>query len=175
MQLYLIRHTSVDVPKGTCYGQTDVPLAATFECEAQKVKESLDGIAFDATYCSPLSRCRRLAEYCGHGDAQIDDRLMEINFGEWEMRLFDDIKGAAIEEWYADYIHTRVPGGESFMDQQMRTKAFLDDIKDKGHERVAVFTHGGIIMNAMLLCGMADYNNVFALQPQYGEIVRINL
>ena len=61
------------------------------------------------------------------------------------------------------------------MDQQMRTQAFLDDIKDKGHERVAVFTHGGIIMNAMLLCGMADYNNVFALQPQYGEIVRINL
>ena len=26
MNIYLIRHTSVDVPKGLCYGQSDVPL-----------------------------------------------------------------------------------------------------------------------------------------------------
>ena len=26
MVVYLIRHTSVDVPQGVCYGQTDVPL-----------------------------------------------------------------------------------------------------------------------------------------------------
>ena len=34
MEVILVRHTSVDVPKGTCYGQTDVPVAATFEVEA---------------------------------------------------------------------------------------------------------------------------------------------
>ena len=26
MEVILIRHTSVDVPPGVCYGQTDVPL-----------------------------------------------------------------------------------------------------------------------------------------------------
>ena len=31
MVVYLIRHTSVDVPQGVCYGQTDVPLNPTFE------------------------------------------------------------------------------------------------------------------------------------------------
>ena len=34
MVVYLIRHTSVDVPQGVCYGQTDVPLNPTFEEEA---------------------------------------------------------------------------------------------------------------------------------------------
>ena len=34
MNIYLIRHTSVDVPKGLCYGQSDVPLRPTFEIEA---------------------------------------------------------------------------------------------------------------------------------------------
>ncbi|MBR4088169.1 MAG: alpha-ribazole phosphatase, partial [Bacteroidales bacterium] len=26
MDVYLVRHTSVDVPGGVCYGQSDVPL-----------------------------------------------------------------------------------------------------------------------------------------------------
>lgn len=33
MKLYLVRHTRVDVPSGICYGQTDVPLADSFETE----------------------------------------------------------------------------------------------------------------------------------------------
>ena len=35
MEIYLIRHTSVDVPAGYAYGQTDVPLKPTFEEEVQ--------------------------------------------------------------------------------------------------------------------------------------------
>ena len=39
MEIYLIRHTSVDVPAGYAYGQTDVPLKPTFEEEAEEVKK----------------------------------------------------------------------------------------------------------------------------------------
>lgn len=31
MEVILIRHTSVDVPPGMCYGQTDVPLKPTLK------------------------------------------------------------------------------------------------------------------------------------------------
>ena len=41
MEIYLIRHTSVDVPAGYAYGQTDVPLKPTFEEEAEEVKKGL--------------------------------------------------------------------------------------------------------------------------------------
>lgn len=34
MDIYLVRHTSVDVPKGYTYGHTDVPLRNTFQTEA---------------------------------------------------------------------------------------------------------------------------------------------
>ena len=47
MKAILIRHTSVDVPKGVCYGQTDVPLAPSFPTEALRVKESLKQYRFD--------------------------------------------------------------------------------------------------------------------------------
>ena len=42
MEIYLIRHTSVDVPAGYAYGQTDVPLKPTFEEEAEEVKKWLE-------------------------------------------------------------------------------------------------------------------------------------
>ena len=31
MEIYLVRHTSVDIPAGYAYGQTDVPLRPSFE------------------------------------------------------------------------------------------------------------------------------------------------
>ena len=41
MEVILIRHTSVDVLPGVCYGQTDVPLKPTFEQEAAVTQENL--------------------------------------------------------------------------------------------------------------------------------------
>lgn len=41
MEVILIRHTSVDVPPGTCYGQSDVPLRDTFEQEAEAASQHL--------------------------------------------------------------------------------------------------------------------------------------
>lgn len=82
MNIYLIRHTSVDVPKGLCYGQSDVPLRPTFEIEAAVTKAKIESIHFDMAYTSPLSRCTRLAQYCGFGDAIRDPRILELNFPE---------------------------------------------------------------------------------------------
>ena len=105
MKVYLIRHTAVDVPSGTCYGQTDVPLKSTFEAEAAQTLRNLSGTHFDHVYSSPLSRARRLAGYCGYPDPECDDRLMEINFGEWEMQRFDAISDPRLQEWFDDYFH----------------------------------------------------------------------
>jgi alpha-ribazole phosphatase len=44
MKVILIRHTRVDVPKGTCYGWTDVPLADTFLKEAAITENNLEQI-----------------------------------------------------------------------------------------------------------------------------------
>ena len=61
MEVTFIRHTSVDVPPGVCYGQSDVPLRDSFEQEAAITSENLktyrpQGRDFDHVYTSPLSR-----------------------------------------------------------------------------------------------------------------------
>lgn len=171
MKLTFIRHTAPDVPKGVCYGQTDVPLASTFEDEARAVAEKLSGYRFDAVFCSPLSRCVRLAEYCGHGDAVRDDRLKEMNFGAWEMKRWEEIDDPRLQEWYDDYFNVRVTDGESFNDLGERFASFIDDIKGRGYESVAIFAHGGILMHALMrLCGVSG-ENIFSHQPAYGGII----
>ena len=56
MEIYLVRHTSVDIPAGYAYGQTDVPLRPSFEDEAEAVKKNLSGHTFDKVWSSPLTR-----------------------------------------------------------------------------------------------------------------------
>ena len=84
MEIYFIRHTSVDVTPGYCYGNTDVETKSSFAEEAECVKGKLSDLKFDQVYTSPLSRAVKLAAYCGYGDAVHDARLKELNFGEWK-------------------------------------------------------------------------------------------
>lgn len=206
----MIRHTSVDVLPGTCYGQTDVPLKATFKEEAARTKAALESrllnrvstgklglqpgngaltgikpvgndsaqqatVQVDHVYTSPLSRCIRLAEFCGYGSAERDARLMEINFGEWEMQRFDEISDPRLQEWYADYLNVHATGGESFMILHQRVCAFLDELRRKPWHRVVIFTHGGVLLSAQVYAGLIKPEEAFDHQPPYGGIVSIEL
>ena len=176
MEVILIRHTAVDVPTGTCYGQTDVPLKPSFEEEAALTKAALEACGpIDHAFTSPLSRCTRLAAFCGYPDADRDPRILEIDFGEWEMMLFDDISDPHLQEWYADHIHTPVTGGESFMQQYVRVSPFLDDLRDKPWQRVAVFAHGGVLVSAQVYAGLVTPEAAFAALPPFGGLVRITI
>ena len=175
MEIYLIRHTSVDVPKGLCYGQSDVPLRPTFEIEAAVTKAKIESIHFDMAYTSPLSRCTRLAQYCGFGDATRDPRILELNFGDWEMHRFDEIADANLERWYADYLHVKATNGESFEDQYRRVADFLDELRQKPYEQVAIFAHGGILLNAQIYAGIIKPEEAFDALTPYGGIVKIEL
>lgn len=176
MEVILIRHTTVDVPTGTCYGQTDVPLKDSFEEEAAVTKAALEAYGpIDHAFTSPLSRCTRLAAFCGYADAERDPRILEIDFGEWEMMLFDDISDPHLQDWFADHIHTPVTGGESFMMQYARVSHFLDELKTKPWRRVAVFAHGGVLVAAQVYAGLVTIDAAFAALPPFGGIVTINL
>ncbi|MEG1562733.1 MAG: alpha-ribazole phosphatase [Bacteroides sp.] len=179
MELTLIRHTAVDVLRGVCYGQTDVPLKANFEQEAAITAARLhqqvatEG-GFDEVYTSPLSRCVRLAEYCGYNNARRDDRLKELNFGAWEMQPFDAITDPRLADWYADYFHVAATEGESFSMQYARVAAFLNELKQRAQTaRAALFTHGGVLICAQLYAGVLTKEEAFGALTPYGGIVRL--
>lgn len=176
MEIYLIRHTSVDVPAGYAYGQTDVPLRPSFETEGEVVKEGLSGLNFDQVYCSPLSRCVRLAAYCGYPDAQKEDRIKEISFGEWEMKTWEEISSdPRCTDWFADWANVSTPGGESLTDQYTRVGSFLTEIRESGLQKVGVFAHGGVLTCARVYAGEYPLKEAFKHVPAYGEIIRLQL
>ncbi len=175
MKVYLIHHTSVDVVPGTCYGQTDVPLKDSFEDEAAVSKARIEGIGFDKVFTSPLSRCTRLAAFCGYPDAQRDRRLMELNCGEWEMQRFDDITDPRIGAWYNDYMHIPATGGECFLDLYKRVSEFFDELRNCPYENVLIFAHGGVLVCAQAYGGQITLETGFDALTPYGGMVVIDI
>ena len=174
MEVILIRHTSVNVPKGTCYGWTDVPVSDTFEQEAAATKQDLSQYGpIDAVFSSPLTRARKLAAFCGYPDAVTDDRLKEMNMGDWEMQRFDDINDPYIDEWYKDYMHLPTPNGESFPQQYARVAAFLDELRTQRYRRVAVFAHGGVLICGGIYGGLFPFDDAWSHLVDYGQLERI--
>lgn len=186
MRIYLVRHTAVDVPQGVCYGQTDVPLKGSFPVEASIVDENLKRITaggddcgqpvgFDAVFTSPLSRCTKLADFCGYPDAVRERRVLEINFGEWEMQRYDEITDPRLQEWYDDFLHVRSTGGESFEEQFYRVREFLYELKGRGLKNVLIFAHGGVLICAKIVAGIIPPDKAFESLDNYGSIISVEI
>lgn len=132
---------------------------------------------FDAAFSSPLSRCTRLAAKI-FPEKQIltDLRLTELDFGDWEMRSWDEIfESPEGKAWFADYANFRCPGGESFADLMQRGKTFLDDLKQTNFRRVVVVTHAGIIRALMCLIQHRTPEEAFYTPLEYGQIINFDL
>ena len=150
MKVTLIRHTSVAVEKGVCYGQTDVPVATTFPEEAERTKTNLNGKVFDKVYSSPLTRARLLAEYCGYKDDNL-------------------------QKWYDDYMHVATTNGESYPMVYKRLASFLDELKTKDYKHVAIFAHCGILLCAGIYAGLFPEEGCFEHAVDYGGIEEIEI
>lgn len=177
MEIYLIRHTSVSVPKGVCYGSTDVELSDTFEEEAIKTKKQIEGLKFDAVFSSPMTRTLRLASYCGYPDAKKDSRLVEFDFGLWEMKRYDELykEDSLFREWCENYIMVRCPGGERLIDQVERVKSFIMDVKKREYKRICCFCHGGILAIGRSIGEGISLEETFKDIPPYGSVIRIEV
>jgi len=175
MNLTLIRHTSVAVAPGICYGQSDVDVSTSFETEACHVISKLQQTSFDAVYSSPLMRCRKLACYCGFPDPIIDNRLMELNFGDWEMNPWTVIKDPQLQRWFDNWEYEIPTHGESFKAMTDRVEEFLMEIKELPFQRAAIFTHAGVIRSAGIVTGRFNAAEAFDYKVKYGEIMKISL
>lgn len=177
MELILIRHTAVDVPPGICYGQTDVALKSSFLQEALQVQTNLQSLIGEESvpvYSSPLSRCRRLAEFCGYHTPTFDSRLMEMNFGDWELHRFNDITDEQIRKWFNNWIDETPTNGESFKSMIARVGNFIEELQHLEYQRAVLFTHGGVIACARVYAGLTSPESAFDNPAVYGEIVQLS-
>lgn len=175
MELTIIRHTDVDVGAGICYGQQDVPLAPSFQDELEIIQKQLADESYDAVYSSPLSRCTKLAEACGF-DPKLDNNLMEMHFGDWELKKWDEIEQDPFsKEWMDDYLNLPVPGGESFGEVKERIQAFLDEIRQTEAQKILVFAHSGPIRLFYHLINQVSPEDLFKLTIDFGSIHKLTI
>ena len=175
MKLTLIRHTSLQIEPGICYGQSDIDVAVSFADELARTKAKLTDIDFDAVYSSPLQRCVKLAEALNIGNALQDNRLMELHFGDWELRAWDDIPRDIFDDWAHDYANKAPPNGETFSQLQGRGLSFLDEILSKHlNENIAVITHGGLIRALLAHALNMQLTGLFRFNIDYGSVTQID-
>jgi len=175
MEIFLIRHTKVDLLEPTCYGQTDLPVMDTFEQEASVTKAQLEGVEFDKVYCSPLQRAVKLAAFCGYPDAERDDRLKELFMGDMELVPFRLVPPESLQQWYSNFMGIQMPGGESTRELYLRMKSFFDELRHKPYRRVAVFYHGCAILCTRMYAGQLPLTAGFQEVSDYGSVTRIHL
>lgn len=174
MDIYLIRHTKTATVSGLCYGQSDVALADTFLAETRQLHEKLPEISTGClVYSSPLQRCLQLAESFQQ-PITVDDRLQEVNFGDWEGCRFDDIDQEKLVNWTENFVTQPPPNGESFGDLCRRISSFWDELTTKQPAgQVLLITHAGVIRALLANVLQLPPANAFKFRVDAGSVHKI--
>lgn len=157
--LYLVRHGETDCNvKEVYYGATDCPLNDRGREDARRLHGALKARRLDLVFTSPLSRATETAALLLADrpvPLSVDDRLRELNFGDWEGRSWRELQDDPHwQDWGADWQGTRPPAGESFLDLAARVSAFYDDLLSRPEEDILIVSHHMIMM--ALICRLFD-------------------
>ncbi len=176
MLVYVIRHTPVDVPKGLCYGRSDVGLHADWRKHFAEVRKRLPLHALSGTnvYSSPLQRCVLLANELADS-VQTSTLIQEMDFGDWELNPWDSVPKETIDRWLGDLANVPPPGGEALNDVYARAARFFTELAEAPHEVAFVLTHGGVIRCLVAHVLGLPLANAARLQVDYGGITRLRI
>lgn len=173
MDIYLVRHTTPKIEKGICYGQSDLDLADNYSEEFKAVLNKIPKKNNYQVISSPLKRCDLLAN-AFETSIVYDERLKELNFGDWELMPWNDIPKEKIDPWMKDFVKVQVPNGESYVQLAARVTSFLKDlIASEDNKNTIIVSHAGPIR--ALLAGILDIplEKSFSINIQYGDVFHL--
>ncbi len=169
MNIYLIRHPQPDIAPGICYGRLDVAPAAGLEAAADRLARSLPPAA--AIVTTEAQRCRRLAQPLAAALGSkliVDDRLRELDFGEWEGRPWADIPRAQTDVWSRDVWNCSAPGGESYAAMHARVGAAWEALLSADHEALVLVGHAGPLRALLTIALELPVEAFIRLHLDYG-------
>jgi len=174
VRILLLRHGEVASSPGIFYSQQDVPLSSRGEAQTDSVARNLSGAGISRILSSDLSRCHFMARAIGEATGipvETDQRLREVDFGEWSGLTWDMIESrypGAFSERMRDPEGFRPPGGESLGDLAARAwPVFEEIVSGEPGKTTAVVGHGGV--NRVILARMIGLPLVrmFSLAQDY--------
>jgi broad specificity phosphatase PhoE len=131
----VVRHGQTEAnARGLLLGRLDVELDAVGRAQADALAAAV--ATPDLLICSPLARTRQTAAAFGV-EPEVDDRWIEIDYGEWDGIPGADVPADAWRAWRADADFSP-PGGESLSRLTARVHDALDDLVERLDGRHAV-------------------------------------
>ena len=179
--IHLIRHGAIDETlSGKYIGTTDPPLS-------DKGKMALKKLAFSHAYpqppvvfTSPLKRCTQTcAVLFPERKPLVIADLCECNFGEWEGKTAEELKGSEdFQKWLAGDNSVKPPRGESNADFVRRVckifESIVEGLMKTGSTECAIVTHGGVIMTLLAVYGLPQAKPFeWAMENGCGYSVRV--
>ena len=126
--LILIRHgESVANAQGLLLGRTDAELTEKGMAQAAAVRQLLHAPVLTLR-TSPLSRARDTAALLGLDiPVEVDDRWIEVDYGEYECQPLRDVPADVWREWRRNP-DFRPAGGETLVEVDARVAAACDEL-----------------------------------------------
>jgi probable phosphoglycerate mutase len=162
-ELLLVRHGESEAyrdgsPFPLVDGQGDPPLAPHGVAQAERVCARLAPAGIAGIYVTTLRRTAQtaapLAARLGL-DLQIEAGLREVYLGDWEGGLLRKMVAgnhAIAQRVFAEERWDLIPGAEPSAELAGRVRAAIQRLAAAHHgQRVAAFTHGGVIGQALAL------------------------
>jgi broad specificity phosphatase PhoE len=139
LTLFVVRHGLTQANADSLLlGRADHPLTDTGRAQATKIAAAIGRPA--AVVSSPLRRATETAEAFGM-DVEVDDRWIELDYGEFDCMPLSDVPTDFWAAWRIDPAR-RPPGGESLVDLGIRVRAACDDLVTRAaREDIVVVTH----------------------------------
>jgi len=177
-EILLVRHpeTQANVA-GIFVGRGDSPYTREGRRQLLRVPRKVQGFSPDVIWSSPLTRAMRLAEKSASASGaplQLDDRLVELDFGAAEGMTFEAVASAGLEFNYRSRDEPVAPGGESRSQIEARAAAFCDEIVAAGG-RHCVVTHGGVVRAALVHLLRLRPDDIWAFHVHNCQMVWIHV
>ena len=189
MKIYIIRHgeTALNV-RGVLQGQLDEPLNENGRTLAELTGRGMRGIHFDACVSSPLGRAVETAELVLNESGndipiRIDDRLIEMDFGDMDARKISEMGEESLSFFLEPFAFPGFPNGESIPELCRRTQPFLRALIALDDGKTYLISTHGCAMRAMVndlmddpsdfWLGHAPYNCSLTIVEAEGGVARI--
>lgn len=149
----LLRHgeTAYNADGNKYCGRTDIPLTEKGISQAERMNTLLQDFTFDQILCSPLQRAKTTAEIASGTPekVQVDERLIEVDFGQWEGKRSDDFIAEDPNSWYnwlSDPERFEAGRtGENAKQVIARLDSFYNELLDKYDDQtILVVGHNGV-------------------------------
>ncbi|TBR38257.1 phosphoglycerate mutase [Marinomonas agarivorans] len=179
MNVYLIRHPKPDVVAGTCYGSMDLALQDGWQQDASQLASWLFPRLTGSTkaYHSPLQRTAKLASFL-IPDSVVADSLRELNFADWEGRLWKEIPKSEIDMWANNIVSGAPYNGESLAELADRVLSWWNNIlslNSQWPDNLILVTHSGVIkvLVSQLCCWPLEYTD--RISPDFLSITELSV